>query len=303
MTCVLISEHGRLSTTLRRLATGDFIIGLYRIGQTRALAQPHVHPRASLSLILEGVGLTRFSRCQSRCEPGVIEVEPAGVPHSHELESRELLWCTLEVAGPRADSVPDLARRLRTPGTFDDDGPVRIFRRLVDELSRAGAWQAMTVEGLALELLGSMICGLNGGSGGRPIPIWLQGAFAGLDECSAHRVRLADVAAQAGVHPAHFAREFRRHTGVSFGEFARQRRVGIAERLLAESALSLSAIAQECGFADQSHFTRVFVRQKGQTPGAFRARHDRRDREGTRQATPQPGPRPRGPAQQGPARF
>jgi AraC-like DNA-binding protein len=35
---------------------------------------------------------------------------------------------------------------------------------------------------------------------------------------------------------------------------------------------SLSVIALACGFADQSHFTRVFTRRVGLSPGAWRRR-------------------------------
>ena len=36
------------------------------------------------------------------------------------------------------------------------------------------------------------------------------------------------------------------------------------------SPLALAQIAYECGFADQSHFTRVFTAAVGATPGAWR---------------------------------
>jgi AraC family transcriptional regulator len=50
----------------------------------------------------------------------------------------------------------------------------------------------------------------------------------------------------------------------------RRLRVDWALRELSTSARSLSEIALDAGFADQSHFTRVFKRQVGVSPGAFR---------------------------------
>ncbi len=48
------------------------------------------------------------------------------------------------------------------------------------------------------------------------------------------------------------------------------RRVELAKDLLRSRASSLSEIALRCGFADQSHFTRVFTRRAGVSPGAWR---------------------------------
>jgi AraC-like DNA-binding protein len=48
------------------------------------------------------------------------------------------------------------------------------------------------------------------------------------------------------------------------------RRIEKAKRLLSESHLALSEIAQEAGFCSQSHLTRVFRTNLGQTPQQYR---------------------------------
>jgi AraC family transcriptional regulator len=50
----------------------------------------------------------------------------------------------------------------------------------------------------------------------------------------------------------------------------RRLRVEAACGQLAEGDRTLAEIAQEAGFCDQSHFHRVFRRQVGMTPAAFR---------------------------------
>jgi AraC-like DNA-binding protein len=42
---------------------------------------------------------------------------------------------------------------------------------------------------------------------------------------------------------------------------------------LLDTHASLAEVATECGFADQSHFTRVFTNHEGSSPGKWRRRH------------------------------
>jgi AraC-like DNA-binding protein len=81
---------------------------------------------------------------------------------------------------------------------------------------------------------------------------------------------LAAVAAACGLSPDHFARAFRKSTGLAPHAWLLQARVERAMILLRGHDQSLSEIALTCGFVDQSHFTRVFVRRVGVTPGAWR---------------------------------
>jgi AraC-like DNA-binding protein len=80
---------------------------------------------------------------------------------------------------------------------------------------------------------------------------------------------LADLAQAAHLSPFHLLRVFTRTTGQTPHEFLTQQRVNAAKNLLT-SDLSLARIAAECGFADQSHMTRLFRRQHGITPGRYR---------------------------------
>jgi AraC-like DNA-binding protein len=69
-----------------------------------------------------------------------------------------------------------------------------------------------------------------------------------------------------------FARAFQQSFGMPFYKFQLAMRVKRAKRLLAETDLSLEAIAQELGYADQATFTEGFARLAGMPPGRFRRR-------------------------------
>lgn len=80
---------------------------------------------------------------------------------------------------------------------------------------------------------------------------------------------LLDVACECGLSAAYFARAFKRSTGATPHSWRQGRRIETAKQLVAERNLPLADIALSCGFADQSHFTRMFARIVGMTPGAW----------------------------------
>jgi AraC-like DNA-binding protein len=86
----------------------------------------------------------------------------------------------------------------------------------------------------------------------------------------AGKTELAAIAAACGLSTGHFARAFRRSTGLPPHAWLNKTRVDQALMLLRQRRQSLSEIALECGFADQSHFARVFARHIGLSPGAWR---------------------------------
>lgn len=81
---------------------------------------------------------------------------------------------------------------------------------------------------------------------------------------------IADVARACGLPTNRFVRAFRQSTGAPPYRWLRRFRVERAKELLFNSALSLAQIAYDCGFSDQSHFTRVFCEATGTAPGAWR---------------------------------
>lgn len=81
---------------------------------------------------------------------------------------------------------------------------------------------------------------------------------------------LAEIARQCRLSVAHFSRAFKASTGTTPHGYLQACRVARARQLLARPDLTLAEIALACGFADQSHFTRVFAREAGETPGQWR---------------------------------
>jgi len=108
-------------------------------------------------------------------------------------------------------------------------------------------------------------------SSSRRFPQWLEKVRNILEQRFAEPFKLSEIAAEAGVHPVHLAREFRKHYGTSVGEYLRRVRIEYACRELMGSNAAVTNIAFAAGFADQSHFSRTFKRLCGTTPGRYRA--------------------------------
>ncbi len=83
-------------------------------------------------------------------------------------------------------------------------------------------------------------------------------------------IKLADLAAACRLSPSHFSQGFRQSVGCPPHKWLLKQRVERAKHLMLDSDQPLSDIALEVGFADQSHFTRVFSQQTGASPAAWR---------------------------------
>jgi len=81
---------------------------------------------------------------------------------------------------------------------------------------------------------------------------------------------LKDLAAASYLSPFHFARLFKKLTGVTPHSYLAALRTMEAQRLLAETELPIAEISIRVGYASPSHFTRGFRQATGLTPRAFR---------------------------------
>jgi len=107
----------------------------------------------------------------------------------------------------------------------------------------------------------------------RPNSVQLARALEFIQEHLADDLAREDVARAAGLSPGHFSHLMRAKTGWSFTELLTRLRTDHACHLLAHTELGLVQIALQCGFGDQSYFSRVFRRRIGQTPGDYRRAH------------------------------
>ncbi len=105
----------------------------------------------------------------------------------------------------------------------------------------------------------------------------LQRALFYLQEhCSDPQLRIADAAAHAAISEVWLRRQFAAAYGMSPKQYVLDRRLSKAQQLLTEGSLSVTQVAEECGFAGIQHFCRCFKGKTGTTPTAYANEQRRR---------------------------
>jgi AraC-like DNA-binding protein len=101
-------------------------------------------------------------------------------------------------------------------------------------------------------------------------PRQLRHALEFIEANLSQDVSLADLAEASSASVSSLTRGFKTSLSVSPHRWLLNRRIALAQRLIYESATPLNEVAASCGFADQSHLTRVFMRNVGSSPAAWR---------------------------------
>ena len=107
------------------------------------------------------------------------------------------------------------------------------------------------------------------------LPWQLRLAKDYLEDNFNRNVGLEEVADLTGLSRSWFARGFRGSTGIPPYAFVLQIRIRRAKELLLDRKTPIATIATLVGFADQSHFTKIFRRYAGATPREWRERQKR----------------------------
>jgi AraC family transcriptional regulator len=85
-------------------------------------------------------------------------------------------------------------------------------------------------------------------------------------------LRLTELSAVVNMSPFHFARLFKRSTGLSPHQFVLRVRIAAASVLLDIPGASVGTVARQVGFRTPSHFSTTYRRLTGNTPSAYQTR-------------------------------
>jgi AraC family transcriptional regulator len=227
----------------------------------------HAHERAHFCFVLGGSYKERVQGRDHNRTRDDLMFYPPNTPHSerYATECRSLLLDVKDETWLRANEPGSL---FADPNDLRGITGLSIARRICHEMKHSDDVTPLQIEALVLELL--VECTRSR----KPIPCHTAKCVQRAEEfIRANRtdpLSLKSVADAARVHPSYLSRVFRKHQGMTVGQFIRWLRVKEAQRILSSSATPLAAIASECGFADQSHLFRVFRAVVGITPAEYR---------------------------------
>ena len=209
---------------------------------------------------------------------GQIWINPAYVPFSHRIvEYSEFVLLTLDPAeiGNAADDDRLVSRvEFHRRHNMDDPRLRGLILSLIREAESGGMMGRLFVESLVAELAIHYLrqyavetvplrteTGLSG---------WrLQSCLDYIHASHSGALTLTAIAKEAGMSKYHFIRSFRRALSVTPHQYVLECRLARARENIESGDTSISQIASELGFSDQSHFGRLFKRRYGVTPGHF----------------------------------
>ncbi len=247
-----------------RLRTGDVLLSELRQPGSRSVPR-HEHELAYVTVVLHGDYLEGDRGHLDELRPFTAVFNPAGTAHSTVIGPSGASFFTIELC---QENLRHMGVALPRRTTFDRGAGALLWPglRLYSAFKTQTA-DPLVLEAYVLEMLGA-IAGFEAPE--KTAPRWFGRVKDRLHAGFREPLRMGDLAREAGVHPVHLARVFRKMERRTPGEYQQRLQVRAACELLRDPEWPLAAIAAECGFADQSHFTRVFRRMAGTTPARFR---------------------------------
>lgn len=247
----------------RRTAdAGSFVVEVFYT-PPNTHAPFHVHDQVTVVVPLSGAFVENTLKKSIEGKPGIVIVETPDSLH-------ENIYSPQGGTNLRLRMSPELQRfvECEAHGRSGHVHAYEIARRMVNAMS-----DPAELECAGLEILGFVNNGPEWTPRGRPA--FLREIVADLRANVDLARDITAIARDAQVSPIRLVRSFRRAYGISLARYIRMRQMQRALSLLSDPAMSISTVAVEAGFSDQSHLTRAFAHTYGVTPGAIRRSRSR----------------------------
>ena len=198
--------------------------------------------------------------------PAVFFLHP-GVPHRYRPTSPEgwhERWVLFDGADPPV--YRELGYLPSAPPTYALGNPlpaVRVFEQLMDRCQPENPHAEVETAGLLHHLLSALPrCRARTDDGDR--------VLAALRENACRPISLSEHARRLGYTANALRTLVRQIAGCTPQEYLLRVRLNEAKTLLAESRMSITAVARAVGYEDPAYFSRLFTRRTGSAPRDFR---------------------------------
>jgi AraC-like DNA-binding protein len=231
-------------------------------------------PFYSIEYVARGRGELKLKGRRCSLQPGRLFSYGPGVAH-HITGDKDvpLVKYFVDFAGTRA---PELLRSCGlAPGRISEVFPANALQPLFDELIQAGLQVRRESAELCAKLLECLALRITGARA--PLAGLETNAFATFQQCRQHidqhslRLRtLEQIATECHVNNAYLCRLFRRYDKQSPYQYLLRLKMNHAAGRLQRPGALVKQVAEEAGFPDPFHFSRVFKNVLGLSPDAFR---------------------------------
>ncbi len=243
-------------------------VELYRAHIVRHAFELHGHDGFGLGAIERGVERFRYRGADHLAPPDSLVMMNPGELHTGRAETPEGWHYRMVYIEPAVAADISGEPGWWFDGAVREDRPgARRVTALLDAL-----WQAdepLAIDSLLFALLEQF---RRHARAPRTAPASAPVRFAAvIDYLHAHlhrRLTLEELAAQAGLSPFHFLRQFRTHYHATPQQMLMALRLSEAKRLLT-AGTSPAQVAAAVGLVDQAHLTRAFLRRYGVTPARY----------------------------------
>jgi AraC-like DNA-binding protein len=226
----------------------------------------HAHDTVELCLVKRGSTSIEVAGLTLHGKPGSLFVLPANVRHNQRCAGHWRTHCVLfEHDGRAFDERPRVL-------DFSTDA---LFSRWAEDLCRLSSEQKRSESAVANALLFTLVTRVleleRGQQEKRGLHPSLERALAFLDQHLKADVDAEELSRAAATSYSHLSGLFRKWCGHGPMHHHRTLRMELAKKLLQNSYLSVSDVANELGYDDLNYFVRVFRKSVGVPPGAWRS--------------------------------
>jgi AraC-like DNA-binding protein len=252
---------------LRRRRIGSYVFVAHDYPE-RSERGRHSHDWLHLSIMQRGQYLRTIGGRSRSYRPGSVSLLPTGTSHGDSYAPGS--ECLHLAVPPQleqsllADFTQARADRDELTPAVGAAGAIALFREYRDPNSDS----PLVVESVLLDLVSRELALAVERS--RCRPSWLSTLLDYLDDTFEQPWTLKGIAEEIGVHPVYMCRAFSSNLHCTFSEYILALRLLRGRQLLLLSRATIADVANESGFADQSHFTRRFKTRFGVTPGRYR---------------------------------
>jgi len=222
----------------------------------------------SRPLVIEHRTRSRFARITM--PPGSLWINPAGQPFTRRYHGR-IFYGAVELSTETTSRIIGQGVDLRYACGVIDEPLAAVMRSLLVEASTHGASGPLFAEAVGIAVawrLARRFGRVDEGATRGALRSRLKMVLERIEDTLGSSLTVEALAADAGLSPAYFSREFKRQTGWTPHAFVMDRRVQRARDMLARGE-SIADTAFACGFSDQPHLARLFKARFGVTPKAF----------------------------------